>query len=108
MGLTVIDHIDKAHFLSINKTRAYIDTKITSLEEIMSNIPAVKEDTIMKKRLIMVKDKYKGHIFDRSKVRIELFVMVKMLTDVYIPIKWLEQRVDRQNMTWGGFIGGSR
>ena len=108
MGLTVIDHIDKAHFLSINKTRAYIDTKILSLEEIMSNLPAMKEDNIMKKRLIMVKDKYKGQIFDRSKVRIELFVMVTMLTDVYIPIKWLEQRVDRQNMTWGGFIGGSR
>ena len=54
VGLTVIDHIDKAHFLSINKTRAYIDTKILSLEEIMSNLPAVNEDNIMKKRLTMV------------------------------------------------------
>ena len=108
MGLTVIDHIDKAHFLSINKTRAYIDTKIPSLEEIISNLPAVKEDTIMEKRLTMVKDKYKGHIFDWSKVRIELFVMVTKLTDVYIPIKWLEQKVDRQNMMWGSFVGGSR
>ena len=62
----------------------------------------------MKKRLTMVNYKYKGQIFDSSKVRIELFVMVTVLTDVYIPIKWLEQRVDRQNMTWGGFIGGSR
>ena len=60
----------------------------------MSNLPAVKEDTIMEKRLTMVNYKYKGQILDRSKVRIELFMMVKILTDVYIPIKWLEQRVD--------------
>ena len=92
VGSTVIDHLDKAHFLSINNTRAYIDTKIPSLEEIMSNLPAMKEDTIKRKRLTMVNYKYKGHIFDRYKVRIELFVMVKMPTDMYIPIKWFEQR----------------
>ena len=38
----------------------------------MSNLTAVKEDTIMKKRLAMGKDKDRGRIFDRSKVRMEL------------------------------------
>ena len=34
--------------------------------------------------------------------------MVAILTDVYIPIKWLEQRVERQNMTWRSFRDGQR
>ena len=51
MDLSVIDPIDKAHFLSIEKTQACIDTKIPYLEELMSNLPVVKEDKIMKKRL---------------------------------------------------------
>ena len=56
----MINHLDKAHFLSINKTQAYIDTKIPSIEELVSNIHAVKEDTILKKRLAMGKYKNKG------------------------------------------------
>ena len=67
----MINHLDKAHFLSIDKTRAYIDTKSPSLEELMRNIPAVKEDTIMKKRLSMGNHNEKGRRFDRSKVRME-------------------------------------
>ena len=38
----------------------------------MSNIPAVKEDTILNKRLAKGKENYKGRSFDRSKVRIQL------------------------------------
>ena len=68
----MIDPLDKSHFLSINKTRAYIDTKIPSLDELTSNLSDVKEDTIMKKRLAKGKEKDKGRIFDRSKVQIEL------------------------------------
>ena len=34
--------------------------------------------------------------------------MVTMLTYVYIPIKWLERRVARKNMTWRRFIYGKR
>ena len=42
MDLPVIDHLDKAHLLSTNKTQVYIDTKSPSLEEPMRNIPDVK------------------------------------------------------------------
>ena len=45
------DYINKAHLLSINKTRAYIDKNSPSLEELTSNLPAVKEDTITNKKL---------------------------------------------------------
>ena len=51
MDLPVIELLNKAHLLSINKTRAYIDKNITSLEELMRNLPAVKEDTTMKKMI---------------------------------------------------------
>ena len=34
--------------------------------------------------------------------------MVAMLTDVYIPIKWLERRVGRKNLTWRSFRNGRR
>ena len=64
----MIDHLEKAHFLSIDKTRAYIDTNSPSLEELIRNIPAMKDDTIMNKRLVIGKYKYKGSIFDRSRV----------------------------------------
>ena len=30
-------------------------------------------------------------------------MIVAMLTDVYIPIKWLERRVAQQNLMWGRF-----
>ena len=46
MDLQVLDHLDKAHLLSIDNTRAYIDTTSPSLEYLMRNIPDVKEDTI--------------------------------------------------------------
>ena len=68
----MVDPIDKTHFLSIDKTRAYIDTKSPSLEELMGDLPGVKEDTIMDKRLAKGKDKDKGRRFDRPKVRMEL------------------------------------
>ena len=42
MDLPVIDPLYRAYFLSIDKTQAYIDTKIPYLEELMSNIPALK------------------------------------------------------------------
>ena len=42
------------------------------MEELMRNIPAVKEDTILKKGLAIGKDKEKGRRFDRSRVRMEL------------------------------------
>ena len=51
MDLPVTDPLSKANFLSIEKKRAYIDTWSPSLEAMTSNLPAVKEDTIMKKRL---------------------------------------------------------
>ena len=68
MYLPVIDPLEKAHFLSIEKTQAYIDTKSPSLEELMNNIPFVREDKIMKKRLAKGKEKYKRQSFDSSKV----------------------------------------
>ena len=68
----MIDHIEKAHFISIENKWAYIDTKIPPVEELTRNIPSVKEGTIMKKRLAKGKDNDKGRIFGRSKVRLEL------------------------------------
>ena len=47
----MINPLEKDHLLSIDNTRAYIDTNIPCLEVLMINLPAVKEDTIMKKRL---------------------------------------------------------
>ena len=55
----MIDHLSNACFLSIYKTRAYIDTKSPSLQELMSNLPAMKEDAITKKRLGKGKEKDK-------------------------------------------------
>ena len=72
MDLPVIGHLDKAQFISIDNTRAYIDTNSPSLEELTINLPETKEDKIIKKRLAMRKDKYRGRRFDRSKVRMEL------------------------------------
>ena len=72
MDLPVIDHINKYHFLSIDKTRACVDKKIPYLEELMSNLTAVKEDKILSKSLEMGKDKDKVQSVDRSKVRMEL------------------------------------
>ena len=72
MDLPVIETLDKANFLCINKTRDYIDTMIPYLEELMINLPAVKNNKILNKRLANGKDKNKGRIFDRSKVRMEL------------------------------------
>ena len=71
MYLPLIDPIDKDHFLSNNKSRDYIDTKSMSLEELMSNISAVKEDTIIRKRLAKGKYKVKGRSFNSSKVLME-------------------------------------
>ena len=51
MGLPVIKPLEKSHFFSIDKTKAYIDTKSSSLQKLMRNLPAVKEDIITKKRL---------------------------------------------------------
>ena len=62
----------------------------------------------MKKTLAMVKDKDKGRSFDRSKARMELYVKVAMITVVYIPIKCVELRVDRKNLTLWSFIDGCR
>ena len=64
----MIDHLNKAHLLSIDKTPDYTETKIPSLEELMINLPIVREYTIMKKILSKGKDKDKGKSFDRSKV----------------------------------------
>ena len=72
MYLPVIDPLDKAHLFSIDKTWSYIYTMGLSLEELMSNLPAVKEDTIMKKNLAKGKEKDKGRSFDRSNVQMEL------------------------------------
>ena len=74
MYLPVIDHLDKANLLSIGKTQSYIDTKSLSLEKLMSNLPAVKEDIITKKRLAMVKENYKGRRFDSYKFQMELII----------------------------------
>ena len=68
----MINHLNKVNLLSIDKTRAYIDTNSPSLEELMINLPAVKEDAIPKKRLAMGKKNYKGRSLDRYKVQIEL------------------------------------
>ena len=59
MDLPVTDPLSKANFLSIEKKRAYIDTWSPSLEAMTSNLPAVKEDTITKKRLGKGKEKDK-------------------------------------------------
>ena len=57
MYLPVMEPLEKDHFLSINKTQAYIDTNSPYLDEPMSNLPTVKENTILNKRL--TKGKYK-------------------------------------------------
>ena len=68
----MISHIYRNHFLSIDKTRAYIDTEILSLKGLMRNIPSMKEDTNLKKGLTKGKYKDKGQRFDMSKVQMEL------------------------------------
>ena len=68
----MIYHLDKTHFLPIDKTRAYIDTNILSLYELMINIPAVNEDTITNRMLAKGKYKDNGRIFDRCKLQMEL------------------------------------
>ena len=57
MDLPVIDHLDKYHLLSIENTRACIDTNILYIEELMRNLSAVKEDKIIKKKIAMGKEK---------------------------------------------------
>ena len=51
MELLVVDPLDKAHLLLIDETRAYINKITPSLEELMSNLPSVKEDKITNKVL---------------------------------------------------------
>ena len=51
MELLVVDPLDKAHLSLIDETRAYIDKITPSLEELMSNLPSVKEDKITNKSL---------------------------------------------------------
>ena len=68
IDLLVISNLTKDNLLSIYKTRAYIDTKRPCLEELMRNFPVVKEDTILKKIIAMVKENDKEQNFDRSKV----------------------------------------
>ena len=68
----MINPLEKDHLLSIDNTRAYIDTNIPCLEVLMINLPAVKEDTIMNKRLTKGKEKCKGWQFDRYKVQMEI------------------------------------
>ena len=72
MDLAVMGHLKKASLLSIDKTQYYIYRNSPSLEELMSNLPAVKEDTILNKNLVMGKNKEKGRSFDRSKFWMEL------------------------------------
>ena len=48
-------------------TWAYIRKKSPSLEELMTNLPDVKQYTILNKRLSKVKYNDKGKISDRSK-----------------------------------------
>ena len=69
MNLPVIDYINKDHFLSIDKT-----PRSPTLEELMSNIPTVKEDITMNKGLAIGKGKDKDKVqrFDRPKVRMEV------------------------------------
>ena len=68
-GFTIDQPSQNDHFLFINKTRAYIHTKNLSLEELMRNIPDVREDKILNKILSKGNDKDKGKSFDRSKVQ---------------------------------------
>ena len=56
----MIDPLNNDNLLSIDKTRTYIDTKSPFLEELMSNLPDMKEDTIMKKCLANGNYKDKG------------------------------------------------
>ena len=42
MDLPVIYPLNQAHLLSIDKKKAFIDTNIPSLEELIRNLPAVK------------------------------------------------------------------
>ena len=66
-GFTSDRPSQRDNFLSINKTRAYIHIKSLSLEELMRNIPDVREDKILNKMLSKGNDKDKGKSFDRSK-----------------------------------------
>ena len=60
MDLPVIEPLDQAHFLSIDKTLAYIGRKIIFLEELMINLPGVKEGKMINTRLVKVNYKDKG------------------------------------------------
>ena len=72
MNLPLIEPLSKSYFLSVNKTRAYIDTTISSQEKIMINLPTVKGGTIIKKNIAKGKYKDKVQSFDRSEVRMKL------------------------------------
>ena len=68
-GFTIDRPSRQYHLLSVNKTQAYIHTKSLSLEEMMRNLPDVREDKILNKMLLKGNDKDKGQSFDRSKVQ---------------------------------------
>lgn len=68
----MVDPTNRVHFLSYDRTQSYIDTKSPSVEELMSNLPTVKEDTNQKEMLAKSKVKDKSRSVDRSKVRMEL------------------------------------
>ena len=68
MDLPVVAQSDKAHLLIIEKTWLYINTKILSLDELMSNLLVAKENKILKQKLADGKENDKGKSFDRSKV----------------------------------------
>ena len=53
----------KAHLISIEKTLSHIKKRIPSLEEMIINLPALKEDTITKKRLVILNENDKGQSF---------------------------------------------
>ena len=108
MDLPMIDPLDKDNFLSIDKTRSYIDTKGPSLEELVINLPAVKEDTIMKKRLAKGKDKDKGRIFDRSKVRMELICDGCNAHQCVYSNKMVGGKGGPEKLTWRSFSDGQR
>ena len=112
----MIDPLDKSHFLSIDNIWAYIDTKIPSLEDLLRNLPATKEDTILNKRIAKGKEKDREKRFDRSKVQMKLICDgCNAQRCVYFnkrvgakggPTKYYVE--DLQKWSEGGYMCGSR
>ena len=74
----------------------------------MRNLPDMKDDIIMKKRIAMGKDKDKGRRFDRSKVQVELICDGYNDQRCVYSNKMVGAKGGPKNMMWRRFSNGRK